>query len=168
MKALILMFGITLVTEVPCPLMDKAKAGWTASAALEEIAQERGAGEHSVGAVLILWREDACDALEQRFDLLPQTQRALEDECRQVIHLPAGTEAQYLEAARRPIQDRQPTLVSLAWATPPASGRSALHTFLVADGANALRVTSPGYGRLGKTSSECVASPWALAAADGL
>jgi hypothetical protein len=141
-----------------------AHAGWTASAALEEMAEERGVSEHGVGAVLILWREEACDVLAQNLDLLPETEQALEAECRRVINLRPGTEKQYIEAARQPIRTRKPSLVSLAWALPDDSGGPSSHVFLVADGASSVRVTSPGYGRKGKVDSTCGASPWALAA----
>lgn len=168
MNELVLMLGITLFTPIQCPLADKAQAGWTAAVALQELAQQRGASEEHVGAVLLLWREDACDILGQHLDLLPQTQRALEQECRHLVYLPAGTEAQYIEAARQPIAERLPTLVSLAWAARQTVHGPIRHTHLVADGAASLRVRSPGYGRPGKVSSECGASPWALAVQDGL
>ena len=169
MLAVLLLAGSTLAAPAQCPLSSKAQTGLTASAALEEIAEERGVSEYSVGAVLILWREDACEALAQDLELLPETKQALDAERQQVIYLPAGEEKQYIEAARQPIRSRKPSLVSLAWALPGVSGGPLSHVFLVADGASSLRVTSPGYGRKGKVHSTCGASPWALAAvADGL
>jgi hypothetical protein len=143
-----------------CPLSAKAGAGWVGSAALEELAQKRGLPESDVGAVLILRRDEACEVLEQQLNLLPETKQAIESECQQFIYLAPSSEEQYISAAEGYLHDRQPTLVSLAWALKGVDDTPPVHVVLVADGASAVRLSSPGYGRKGPSTSTCVASPW--------
>lgn len=145
-----------------CALADTelVGTGWTASAALQELAEERGLAEHQVGAVAILWRGEACEVLDLDADLLPETIQALERECQQVLHLPQSYEEDYLQAVGAALKQRSPSLVTLAWAEHREDQGRTRHVFLVTDGTEAVRVESAGYGRQGETSASCVQSPW--------
>ena len=161
---LFVMLGATGASGCALAQSEQASLGATVSAALIERAQEHSVPEHRVGALAVLQREDACDLLTQGADLLPETERALEQECSWLIPLAPGTEAEYLAALRTPIVKRRPTLVSVAWAE--RSETASWHVVLVADGVDAVRIIWPGYGRVGAGRVTCERSPWPLAAAD--
>lgn len=170
MLATVLLVAVLVQSnDAACALADTefVSTGWTASAALQELAEERGLAEHQVGAVAILWRGEACDLLNQDADLLPETVQAIEHECQQIIYLPLASEGEYFGAISGAIGQRNPTLVTLAWAEHLKESGRTQHVFLVTDGADAVRVVSAGFGREGETSASCEQSPWSLAATGG-
>ena len=160
-------FGLLFSQSATCVDENASQMGLAASAALQEIAEERGVPEPSAGAVLLLIRQEACDLLEGQPRLWESTRRAIEAECSRVVLLPGLNESDYLRAAAAPISESVPSIVAIAWAVGNDSG-NVHHVFLVADGAEALRVVSPGFGREGSSESSCEHSPVALVGpADG-
>ncbi len=147
-----------------CALAEaEVSTGWTASAVIQELADQKGVAENQVGAVAFLWREEACQLLTEDADLLHQTKKAIEDECQKILYLPEAAESTYVASLESAIRQRSPTLVTLAWAQQNERGEPQ-HTFIVSDGAAAVRVVSAGYGRGNKLSRSCEPSPWSLAA----
>ena len=140
-------------------------SGALASAALQEIAQQRGITELQAGGVLVTWRREACNLLDGDPVLFDATRSAIELECRQVDALPNGDEQAYVDASRKIIEVRSPDLVALVWATPSQSSLAGTeHIYIVTDGATAVRASLLGYGREGAMRSTCINSPWPLAA----
>jgi hypothetical protein len=162
MVSLFAIFGSLLSLSATCVDESASQLGFGASAALQEVAQERRIPEPSVGAVLILIRQEACDLMEGHPRLWEDTRRAIEAECSSVVMLPGQGEPDYLRAAVAPISQRAPSIVAMAWAVENDAGQ-VQHVFLVADGAEALRVVSPGFGREGPVKSSCERSPMSLA-----
>ena len=139
--------------DTACPLQEKAQAASYVLAALSERAHALHVEEPDAGAVLLMWREEACELASKGARLLESTQKALNDECLQVVPLSAGTEEQYLEAAKAAAVKRQPTMVSMAWAT---KARQRSHIAIVTDGASGMRFED---AEAKESLSRCTAPP---------
>lgn len=131
-----------------CPLDEHISAGWHATLALSELREEEG--EETVGAAMLLWREEACDLLDGSPDLLDETVMAIKRECLQAVALPFGSEDDFIAAARRAwFGDRKPSLISLAWDTPTGGA------FVITDGHFRLTAQHSGYGEPGDIEVDC-------------
>lgn len=131
-----------------------------ASARIEEIAEEKRIPENEVGAVLLLWRQEACDLLDGQPRLLDETLAAIENECLKEVVLPRGDESTYVSRARQPVLDRDADVVAFAWAEPPKNGLPLQHITIATKGGQALRIVSPGFGRKGEAATSCIRNPW--------
>jgi len=142
------------VVATDCPLQEKLETASFALAALSERAHTLHVEEADAGAMLLMWREEACELASKDARLLESTQKALSDECLQVVPLGAGTETQHLEAAKSAAVKRQPTVVAMAWASKaPRTQRVAIIT----DGASGMRFELDEATK--EPSSHCTPAP---------
>ena len=137
-----------------CPLQEKAQAASYASAALSERAHTLHVQEADAGTMLLLWRGEACELASKNARLLQSTQKALDDECLQVVPLDAGTEKEYLEAAKEAAIKRQPTLLALAWTT---KAPQRVLIVIITDGASGMRFEHAEATK--ESSSRCTPAP---------
>lgn len=158
-------------------LTDRLGSAWWASSALQEIARSERIAEHEVGAVLVLYDERSCDVLvrDDRNGKLAEAERkVLESRCSIKVNLDHGTEAEYLETARKAASWSTATLVALAWAAPPpapeegesrpANDSSADHVLVLGNADATYRVVTAGYALgLSLKARSCTAPMFGLA-----
>lgn len=131
-----------------------------ASIAIQELAQEKNIKETEVGAILMVWRMEACELLNQNAELYSETVDAIEKECSTLIQLNGNNEKEYVEDARKHLTwHKNPSHVVIGWAINIQNTNQQIHTVIASDGVEAIRAEYPGFGRDGETIVECVKSP---------
>ncbi len=117
----------------------------------ELILKEKKGLSGTTGAVMIQWRFDACEILTSGYNLLNDTEKALEDECQNVTLITSNTETHYLSQADSSIKGSlHPDLVTMAWM------RNEKTNLYVNDGLTSGKLIYDGYGNKGKTLTECM------------
>ncbi len=131
-----------------------------ASIAIQELAQEKNIKETEVGAILMVWRMEACELLDENAHLYPETVDAIDKECSKLIRLNGRNEKEYIEDARKHLSwHKDPSHVVLAWAQKVKNVKSPAHNVIATDGVEAISVKYPGYGYDGETKVECIKQP---------